>query len=132
MSHGIHEPRVTSLVHQHLVRAGWRPAISGSANVIVEKDVETAAGSRTVYLYWHHGTKGGTLRASYISEGRNVVSHVHMPRLADDASTTEVEDRISSFLDEVDACVDGTYARGLHLRWDRSSGDVCDALRGAA
>lgn len=132
MSQGIHQPRVTSLVRQHLVVAGWRQAVSGSAEFIVEMDVETAVGKRTVYLYWHHGTKGGTLRASYISEGRNVVSHVHMSRLADDASATEVEERVSAFLDELRACVDGTYARGLHLRWEPGAGDVCGALRGAA
>lgn len=95
-----------------LQRCGWTLS---NGDAVASKAWETACGPKSGHVYLY---PAGRLYANYESEGRNVLATV----LGSVSGRSEeaIDEEVKRFTDEVQRCVDQSYARHLWLIGVRS------------
>lgn len=99
--------------------AGWTVASQRDQEIsclVAVKDYETAVGTKTATASLEPHFGKFQVVGNYQSEGRNILSTTWLD-LTSEMSTEEVNARLAKHAAMVDAEVDGSYARRLHIRF---------------
>jgi len=83
---------------------------------MVEKVVETAVGPKQAILCWQSRVALPPLIwARYDSEGRNIIESIQPLRVCD-LNEEQARAEIQAMVQQLDAAIDGSYARSLWLK----------------
>lgn len=94
---------------------GWTMRCQ-SPHTMVEKVVETAVGPKQAILCWQSRVALPPLIwARYDSEGRNIIESIQPLRVCD-LNEEQARAEIQAMVQQLDAAIDGSYARSLWLK----------------
>lgn len=110
----LHEALLTTIETQ-LTARGWTSRRHPIFKGLAVKTFETAAGQRDAVVYAYTNTSGIDLRATYTSEGRNVLATVYMPTFGINWDHEHVRVNVDRFHDEIIRLINQSFARRLFL-----------------